>query len=165
MSIYRQLYLIVAITVCASPALRAADQPFDFEVLQFRAKNLAAQPYKQKAGRVPAWLQKYTYDQLREIRFDPARTWWQREQLPFQLQFFHPGGPYNATTVQVNELHDKKPERIEFSSKFFNYGSNKPGRIPSDMGFAGFRIHYALNNEKYLDELVAFIWGHYLRPH
>jgi glucans biosynthesis protein len=163
MNIHRHLYFFVALTVCLSPVLRAAEEVFDFEVLQFRAKNLATQPYKPKTTRVPTWLQKLTYDQLREIRFDPMRSWWRQEGLPFQLQFFHPGGPYNPSTVQVNELQGKKPERIEFTSKLFTYGASKPGRIPADLGFAGFRIHYALNNDKYLDELAAFLGASYFR--
>ena len=94
MTTYRSLYLVFALTLCASPALRAADEAFDFEVLQFRAKNLAGQPYKPPVSHVPTWLQKYTYDQLRDVRFEPMRAWWLREGLPFQVQFFHPGGAY-----------------------------------------------------------------------
>src|SRR4051812_6037412 len=83
------LALLCGFATCAAPVLRAADEAFDFEVLQFRAKNLAGQPYKQPSAKVPGWLQKYTYDQFRDIRFDPARAVWKREDLPFQLQFFH----------------------------------------------------------------------------
>ncbi len=159
---HRVLALVGMLAICLAPIARAADEVFDFEVLQFRAKNLATQPYKQPTAKVPGWLQKYTYDQFRDIRFDPAHAWWKREDLPFQLQFFHPG--FNFTqTVQINEVQDKKASRIEFSSKLFNYGASKPGRIPSDLGFAGFRIHYALNNDQYLDELVAFLGASYFR--
>ena len=162
MSTYRTIYLFVAFTLCLAPALRAADETFDFEVLQFRAKSLASQPYKQKATRVPTWLQKYSYDQHRDIRFDPMRAWWRRESLPFQLQFFHPGGIFNQT-VQINEVQGKKAQRIDFTAKLFDYGASKPGRIPADMGFAGFRIHYPLNNPNYLDELVAYLGASYFR--
>jgi len=140
----RLLSLLVFLAIPCS-LLRAAGEAFDLEVLQFRAKTLAAQPYKEKPSPVPAWLLKYDYDQYRDIRFDPMRTWWRQENLPFQLQFFHPGGLFNRT-VQVYDLQGKKPERIEFSTRLFNYGRNKPKRIPSDLGFAGFRVLCALNN-------------------
>ena len=157
----RTILLVVVVGVAAA-AGRAAETPFDFEVLQFRAKTLAGQPYKSKPTRVPGWLLKYNYDQHRDIRFDPAWAWWRQEKLPFQLQFFHPGWLFNAT-VQIHDLQEKKATRIEFAPRLFNYGPNKPGRIPSDMGFAGFRIHYALNNPDYLDELAVFLGASYFR--
>jgi len=157
------LVLLSLFATSAAPVMRAADDAaFDFEVLQFRAKNLAGQPYKHPTVQVPSWLQKYTYDQFRDIRFDPARAVWKREDLPFQLQFFHPGFTFTQT-VQIDEVQDKKASRIEFSSKLFNYGASKPGRVPSDLGFAGFRIHTALNNDKYMDELAAFLGASYFR--
>jgi len=65
--------------------------------------------------------------------------------------------------VQIHDLQGKKDTRIDFAPRLFNYGANKPGRIPSDMGFAGFRIHYALNNPDYLDELAVFLGASYFR--
>lgn len=162
MSAYHKLYLSIVLALCFAPVVRAADEAFDFEVLQFRAKNLAAEPYKPKTVKVPTWLQNYTYDQYREIRFDPMHAVWKREGLPFELQFFHPGRTFTQT-VQINELDGKKVQRIDFSTKMFNYGANKAGKIPADLGFAGFRIHYALNNPKYLDELAAFLGASYFR--
>jgi glucans biosynthesis protein len=159
-----KLRLIILWLACAtgwSPA-PAAEGLFDFEVLQFRAKNLAEHPYEARISRVPDWLLKYNYDQYRDIRFDPMRAWWRDDRLPFQLQFFHPGGIYNQT-VQMNELVGKEPERIDFSSGLFTYGANRPKRVPSNMGFAGFRIHYALNRPGYLDELAVFLGASYFR--
>jgi glucans biosynthesis protein len=158
----RRTYLVLILALLALVPLRAADDLFDFEVLQFRAKTLAAQPYKAKPTRVPGWLLKYDYDQYRDIRFDPMRAWWRQENLPFQLQFFHPGGLYNQT-VQIHELKGKRAELIEFSPRLFNYGRNHIKRIPADMGFAGLRIHYALNSPDYLDELAVFLGASYFR--
>jgi len=158
----RRLLLAVFISFNAAAAM-AADLPFDFEVLQFRAKNLAAKPYVQRPSKVPKALQDLSYDQYRDIRFDPNRAWWRREQLPFQLQFFHPGFIYNKT-VQVAEIDRGEVKPIEFSQRLFDYGKARSvGRIPSDMGFTGFRVHYALNNPNYLDELAVFQGASYFR--
>lgn len=141
-----------------------AGVPFDFEVLQFRAKTLAASPYVQRASRVPKELQELDYDAYRMIRFDTNRAWWRREQLPFQLQFFHPGFIYNKT-VQVSEIVDGEVEPIDFNTRLFEYAmkARSIGRVPSDMGFTGFRVHYALNNPNYLDELAVFQGASYFR--
>lgn len=157
----RPLIFIPLLAWLASPAF-AAEELFDFEVLQFRAKTLAGQPYQAKKARVPEWLQKFGYDQFRDIRFDPLRATWRAENLPFQLQYFHPGGLFNRP-VKVYELQGRKVTQVEFSSRLFTYGGSKPGRIPSDMGFAGFRIHALLNTQAYYDELVSFLGASYFR--
>ena len=155
--------LLLAVMISLNVAAFAADVPFDFEVLQFRAKTLAAKPYVQRPNKVPKALQDLSYDLYRDIRFDPNRSWWRREQLPFQLQFFHPGFIYNKT-VQVAEIDRGAVKPIEFSPKLFDYGKARSvGRVPADMGFTGFRVHYALNNPNYLDELAVFQGASYFR--
>jgi glucans biosynthesis protein len=141
----------------------AADVPFDLEVLQFRAKTLAAKPYVQRQSKVPKALQDLSYDLYRDIRFDTNRAWWRRDQLPFQLQFFHPGFIYTKT-VQIAEVDHAAVRPIEFNPKLFEYNKARSvGRVPADMGFTGFRVHYALNNPNYLDELAVFQGASYFR--
>lgn len=151
------LFLLTLAVLCSE--LRAS---FDFEVLQFRAKNLAAQPYKEKPSNVPASMLKYTYDQYRKIQYDRERAWWHNAQLPFELQFFHPGWLYNKT-VQINELADQESSRIEFSKQMFIYGEKKPWLVPSSLGFAGLRILTTLNRPEKMDELVSFLGASYFR--
>lgn len=159
----RLLRTLALLTLLLPAAARAADELFDFDVLQFRAKALAAKSYAEPRTRVPDWLLKFNYDQYRDIRFDPMRAHWRDQKLPFQLQFFHLGGLFSRS-VLVNELNGRKTRPIEFSPRFFDYGHNKlRGHIPADMGFAGLRIHYALNRPEYLDELAVFLGASYFR--
>ncbi len=142
---------------------RASDVPFDFEVLQYRAKTLAAKPYAERPSRVPESLRNLTYDQYRDVRFNPASAWWRRERLAFQLQFFHPGFIYNRT-VQLSEVTNGKVEPIRYEKDLFNFGANRSlGSIPGDMGFTGFRIHNQLNSPEYFDELAVFQGASYFR--
>lgn len=151
------------LTVVLTVAIRAAEPVFDFDVLQMRAKALAAQPYAEPKVHMPDSLLNLNYDQHRDIRFDAARAWWKKEKLPFQLQFFHPGWLFKHP-VQIHEVVKQEERLIEFSPRLFDYGRNKlSGRIPGNMGFAGFRIHYALNNAEYLDELAVFLGASYFR--
>lgn len=139
---------------------RAASELFDYEVLRYRAKMLAAQPYVPRPPRVPESLRKLTYDEHRRIRFDANRSWWRREGLPFQLQFFHPGFIMNRT-VQISEVRDRQAEPINFDPQLFDYDRLKLGSLPPTMGFAGFRMLYALNKPN--DELGAFLGASYFR--
>ncbi len=157
----RRIFPCLLLLAVWSP-LRAAPDTFDFEVLQFRAKNLAAQPYKEKPSRAPASLQKFSYDDYRMIQFDAGHSWWRAERLPFELQFFHPGWLYTKN-VQLNEVVGHQARRIDFSKQMFIYGGKRPWMIPSDLGFAGFRIEYALNQPDKMDELAVFLGASYFR--
>lgn len=148
----------LALAVFATAA--RADSSFDYEILRHQAKELASHPYEAPAKQVPDWLLKLDYDQFRRIRFDPNRAWWRRDDLPFQLQFFHPGFLLNRT-VQISELRNGTATPIAFDSKFFIYDHLKPGPIPTTMGFAGFRMLYSLNKPD--DELGAFQGASYYR--
>ncbi len=151
------------LAVCAA---RAGEEfGFDFQELQYRAKNLAARPFEPQPRRVPDWLlpPKINYDQHRDIRFRTDRSLWREDQLPFQVQFFHPGWLFHET-VQIHEVDGKREIAFPFSRRFFDYGKNNfNDPIPRDMGYAGFRLHYALNRPEYLDELAVFLGASYFR--
>jgi len=153
--------LALAVALGAAAAARATD--FDYQELQYRAKQLASRPFEAQAIRVPQWLLAFNYDQHRDIRFRPERSRWRDESLPFQLQFFHPGWLFRET-VQLAELEGKREEPIRFDRRLFDYGKNEINEtIPGNMGFAGFRIHYALNRPEYFDELAVFLGASYFR--
>jgi len=156
----KRVFTLLWALIFAATAGRAADAAFSFEALSHRAQDLAAEPYHARTHQMPEWLKKLTYDQYREIRFRPPESWWNQDKVPFKLQFFHPGFLYTQT-VQIFELNQGHPELIPFSTKFFDYGPIAVGPIPPDFGFAGFRIHYFLNQPG--DELGSFQGASYFR--
>jgi glucans biosynthesis protein len=99
MNLRLTLLLTGAVLVSAS-ALTGAESRFDFDDVRERAKAAAGKPYVAPASRVPEWLLRLSYDEHRRIRFDESHSWWRTEELPFQLQFFHPGFVQSGT-VQV----------------------------------------------------------------
>jgi glucans biosynthesis protein len=144
-----------------APRLRAAGEgAVDFEVLRYHAKILASKAFQQQPITVPQSLLRLTYDQYRDIRFKPSESLWRRDRLPFELQFFHPGFSFDRT-VQINVIDGRSSEPVAFSSSMFDYGRNKVPSASSSMGFAGFRILYALNKPG--DELGAFQGSSYFR--
>ncbi len=155
----RLLFVLGWLLAAAGPSAAAA-APFDFARLRARAERVAAAPYRPEPSPVPAWLRDLTYDQYRDIRFVPVKSWWNRQALPFKLQFFHPGFMFDQT-VHVNEVADGDPEAIPFSTEFFVYGHNQVRPLPATMGFAGFRIHASLNQPG--DELGVFQGASYFR--
>lgn len=136
---------------------------FTLDDVVVKAEQLAREPFAVPPGQVPDWLLKIDYDQWRDIRFRPQRSLWRDAQLPFQLQFFHPGLYYDRT-VAINVVDAAGVRPVEFSTDQFDYGKNKfAKKIPRHLGYAGFRIHYPLNTPDYLDELIVFVGASYFR--
>ncbi len=136
---------------------------FDLDDVTAMAARLAGQPFQPPQGQVPEWLLKINYDQWRDIRFRPQRALWRAEQLPFQVQFFHPGLYYDRT-VAINVVDGTTVRPVESSREQFDYGKNDfAGKIPPNLGYAGFRIHDPLNRPDYLEEVVVFVGASYFR--
>jgi glucans biosynthesis protein len=134
-----------------------------FEKVSARAQRLAASPYQAPVKVLPPELAALTYDQHRDIRFKPERALWRKEGLPFEVMFFHPGWLF-AEPVRVHEVSADGSREISVDSSDFDYGKNvlQPAGWPK-LGFAGLRVHYALNNAAYKDELVVFLGASYFR--
>jgi len=143
----------------------AVAQPFDLDTVDKMARALAAKPYAKAPPVVlPKALKDMTYDQIRDVRFDPSHSLWRAERLPFELQFFHVGGPFIDQSVKISEVVDGKAREILFDPDAFDYGKNSIDRAQMrKLGYAGFRAHYALNTPRYKDEVVVFLGPSYFR--
>ncbi|MFZ9938506.1 MAG: glucan biosynthesis protein [Luteolibacter sp.] len=136
-----------------------------FEQIQSRARDLANRPYEAPDGnRLPEWMNKLTYDQYRDIRFNPKQALWLEKKMPFHAMFFHPGYLYREP-VTLNEFTETHKQRIRLAEAYFDYGPliEQHGDLPPDGGFAGFRLHAPLNNPDYFDELIVFQGASYWR--
>lgn len=135
-----------------------------FESIQSRARDLANRPYEEPKQVLPQWMKDLTYDQYRDIRFNQDQALWALDKLPFRAMFFHPGYLFQQP-VTLNEFTSSHQQQIRLSEAFFKYGPliAKHGELPTDGGFAGFRLHAPLNNQEVFDELVAFQGASYWR--
>jgi len=77
--------------------------------------------------------------------------------------FFHQGLYYNYPVV-MHEVDPGGVHDIRFDPDLFDYGKNHldPKEL-RDLGFAGFRVHYAVNSPKYKDEVLVFLGASYFR--
>src|SRR5262249_32761583 len=111
----------------------------------------------------PAELLALTYDQYRDIRFRPDHALWRAQRLPFEAMFFHLG-KFQTEPVRINEITPEGVRHVAYTSADFDYGKNTLAPDGwGDLGFAGWRAHYALNTAAYKDELVVFLGGSYFR--
>jgi periplasmic glucans biosynthesis protein len=136
---------------------------FDFEDVAKLAQANAQEPYQAPTAKPPAALAALTYDQYRDIRFRPDRALWRADKLPFEVMFFHLG-KFQKEPVTINEVTADGVEHVRYRTAEFDYGKNKLSpQSWGDIGFAGFRVHYPLNNERYKDEVAVFLGASYFR--
>lgn len=154
----RRPWLLLCFLLCFEPVAA-----FDFEAVAARAREQAQQPFQSPSRKPPAELQALTYDQYRDIRFRPDHALWRKENLPFELMFFHLG-KFQTDPVRINEVTARGERHIRYRSADFDYGKNKLSpQTWGDVGFAGFRAHYSLNNAEYKDEVAVFLGASYFR--
>ena len=92
---------------------------YGFNDVVEKAQRLSSAAYEDPRGKMPQWLLDITYDQMRDIRFIPDKSHWRKENLPFELQFFH-AGLYFDRTVKINEILPAGPVPIRFSTDFLS---------------------------------------------
>lgn len=148
------------IQVFSPPIVEAA---FIFQTVQVKARQLAEEPFHEPAGQIPEFLLKIDYDSWRDIRFKPEKALWKNEKVLFKVQFFHSGFFYNQP-VKINIITPSGVKPVRFSTDLFTYGKNDfKDKIPADLDFAGFRLHYPVNTKDYYDEVAVFLGASYLR--
>ena len=161
---YRRLIVfgcVLVVSVCA--ASESAEVNLDY-VAQ-RALERAKKPFHSPRADLPKVLRQdnLDYDKYRDIRFRRDRALWTVDDLPFRIEFFHPGYLYQEP-VHIYEFTLTHVQPIRFVQDFFDYGKLRiQNQIPVNTGYAGFRILYPLNKTNQLDELGAFLGASYFR--
>ncbi len=145
----------------------AAQQPepaaFGYQDVLRRARELVSKPYDPGVRELPQELRNLNFDQYREIRFRSDRALLAGGGGQFRMQMFHPGFLYQRPVV-VNVVREGIATPAPYSGALFDYGANKFQRpLPVDLGFAGFRLHYPLNDPRVFDELISFVGASYFR--
>ncbi len=149
------------VSVCAASESAEVNLSYVVERAWERAKH----PFHSPRADLPKVLQQdnLDYDKYRKIRFRRDRALWTADDLPFRIEFFHPGYLYQEP-VHIYEFTLTHVQPIRFVQDFFDYGDlHIQNEIPTRTGYAGFRVLYPLNKTNQLDELGAFLGASYFR--
>jgi periplasmic glucans biosynthesis protein len=159
------LFLTIGMVLTGKVCVGAESAVVDLDYVSQRALERAREPFHSPRAELPKILRadNLDYDKYREIRFRRDHALWTADDLPFRIEFFHPGYLYEEP-VHINEFTLTHVQPIRFVQDFFDYGNLKiQNQIPSNTGYAGFRVLYALNETNQLDELGAFLGASYFR--
>lgn len=133
--------------------------PFSRDLLREKARSLSRQPYTPPDESLPAWVP-IGWDEYQAIRFRPTKALWAKEDLPFQVRFFHLG-LYYKRPVRIYEVSGGLAHPIAYSPALFQFPGSLDGRRAGEpRGYAGFRVHPRDDFER--DE-VSFLGASYFR--
>jgi len=132
--------------------------------LASRARALADMEYVSAGPPVPDLLAALDFDGYRQIRFRPERALWR--PAPFEVQLFHLGG-IHVSPVGLHLVENGTVRTISYDPDLFTFegrAAGARGAAAADLsGFAGFRLHHAVNRPGVLDEVAAFLGASYFR--
>lgn len=136
---------------------RGPAEPFSFERLIEKARALAEKPYVATPIRAADTLEEIDYDAHWKISFRSEETVSVGEGTP--VQFFHLGR-YFKEPVRLYEVLEGEAREILYSPAYFDMPEDSPARrLPSDVGFAGFRVM----RENLKTDWISFLGAAYFR--
>lgn len=136
-----------------------APKPFDFGWLKAKAQALAGEPFVEPPVRSPL-LQSIDYDIHQKIRFRPELNLWKDGVSLYPIQLFHLGR-YVQRPVKIYLVENGKARELIYSSSYFDFGgTGLDKKLPSDLGFAGFRL---LGPDEGDNDWLVFLGASYFR--
>ncbi|EPC00334.1 hypothetical protein L861_07500 [Litchfieldella anticariensis FP35 = DSM 16096] len=140
-------------------------QPFDFDMLQRRARDMASKEYQSNRVTLPPTLASLTPQQYNAIRYDPSHSLWHDvEGRQLDAQLFHVGMGFDQPVrVYKVDPETQQAREFHFSPELFDYqGANvDASQLQEDLGFAGFRVFKAPSLTE--RDILSFLGASYFR--
>ena len=155
----RAALLLAAAVLAAAPA---AAEDLHARVVGI-ARDLATRPYAEPDRQVLAVLADLNDARYHDIQYRPAQPLWPDDRL-FGVRLF-PRGFLFRDRVRINIVADGRIREVPFARGDFDYGETgvKTDDVPENLGFAGFRLVYPINQEDRDDEVMVFLGASYFR--
>ncbi|MDF2999771.1 MAG: periplasmic glucan biosynthesis protein MdoG [Xanthobacteraceae bacterium] len=153
------------LSMMAGAARAQADKPvpFDAQTVRQMAKELAGARFAPPDSSLPPELDKLSYDDYRNIRFNTDRSLWRGQGSAFEAQLLHRGFLFRDK-VDIHLVADGQARKLHYDQSLFRFEHGlKPPDPKIDLGFSGFRLHSPINRPDYFDEIAVFQGASYFR--
>ncbi|MGH8275009.1 MAG: glucan biosynthesis protein G [Gammaproteobacteria bacterium] len=163
MSKYSLKYLSAATLLALLAAiLPGRAHAFGFSDVVAKAKALAAKPYVPPKS-TPGFLRNLSYDEFQQIRFDPKQSLWHASHSNFQVMLVAPG-LYFGHIVHIHIVDAAGIHTVPFRKDWFSWPNDKlKAKVPPDLGYAGLKLTYPLDNADVQNQFLAFAGVSYFR--
>ncbi len=146
-----------ALQAFATTPHRHQPASFNFAGLESRAGLMAAAPYASPRDTLPKALSQLSRAQWQGIKFLPSRALRSGARSPYRVELYQRGGPYQRA-MTINTMRNDLVIPAPYAPDMFDFGGRpKPGQLPINFGFAGFRLMGPLSAPGHLDELMTFL--------
>ncbi|MDP2697644.1 glucan biosynthesis protein [Thalassospira sp.] len=135
---------------------------FSFEGLISWARHLATQPYVAPviAPELASILSEIDYDAFQDIRFDVEKSLWRNSAGAAPVAMFHRHQGARES-VRLHMIENGEAREVLYDPSAFAYrGDIRSDDIPTDAGWAGFRVLYADDPAR---DWLAFMGSSYFR--
>ena len=117
-----------------------AAQPFSFDALKARAKDLGSQPYVAPPRPAPEIVAKIDYATHGTLKYRTAMALFEQGPGQFPATFFHLG-QYFQKSVRMHVVEGGQAREIVYQPAYFDMPADSIARkLPENVGFAGFRF-------------------------
>ncbi|OCG09107.1 glucan biosynthesis protein G [Gilliamella sp. wkB178] len=149
---------------CSIACISFSSWAFSFNDVVTQAENLSKQAYVQPEKNIPNELASLQFADYQKIFFNHSKAYWGDRKSRFKLEFYHEG-MYFDTPVKINEIINNQAHEIKFDPSYFDLSKvNLENLDTKNLGFAGFKVHYPINNPtKTDDEIFTALGGSYFR--
>jgi glucans biosynthesis protein len=153
---------LIAVLFASVITLPAQARGFDFQDVIAKAQNLAQQSY-QAPEPIPRFMQDLSYEQYQGIRFKPDQSLWHASHSRFQVMLISPGlfyrHPVKLHVIDAQGVHD-----LSFRKDYFTFSDEEvERRVPPDLGYAGFKLTYPLQDANTQNQFMVFAGASYFR--
>jgi glucans biosynthesis protein len=97
-----------------------------------------------------------TEEEWKALAYREQDRLWRGEGTPFEVSFFPAGFIYDRP-VRIHAVEDGKSRELPFRGDAFEWPDGGGGRPPAVAGFAGFTVHYPLNQAGRMDDAAVFL--------
>lgn len=150
-------------SIAEASELYIEQQPYTEDFVRKLAEALAQKPWEDVRIAMPPGWEKVTYDQYRDIRFNPDKSFWKGDQHQFSFDLFHSGFLFTAP-VDIHVVENGQTARINYDPNLFVFGPQAPKTDgKTDMHYAGLRLRYPINSKDVNDEFLVFQGASYFR--
>nr|WP_267333361.1 MULTISPECIES: glucan biosynthesis protein G [unclassified Gilliamella] len=150
--------------VVSASCISFSSWAFSFNDVVTQAENLSKQAYVQPTKNIPNELSSLQFADYQKIQFNHQKAYWSDRKSRFKLEFYHEG-MYFDTPVKINEIVNNQVNEIKFDPSYFDLSKINLDKLDTKhLGFAGFKVHYPINNPtKTDDEIFTALGGSYFR--
>ncbi|MDM0022773.1 glucan biosynthesis protein G [Variovorax saccharolyticus] len=154
---------LLCLICAASLSWTAQARAFSLDEVTAQARALMNKPYVAPVNNLPPEFSGMQFADYQKMQPRTDRFEWSDLKTPFRLGFYHQGMQFNSA-VRINEITADGVQEIKYDPERFDFGGLAFDKTATrQLGYAGFRLLYPVNQPDKLDEIVSFLGASYFR--